>query len=203
MFTSFHRRLTTAAFLTAVLTATLTGCGGDAEHGAGHPATSAPAASVAPGADHNDADVAFARDMIPHHAQAIEMAELASTRAADPKVKELAAAIEAAQDPEIQTMTGWLKGWGQQVPPSGHTGGHSSMPGMMSEDEMRQLRASTGRAFDTAFLTMMIRHHEGAIEMARTEQREGRNADAKKLAATIERAQTAEIAVMRRLLAAG
>jgi len=63
-------------------------------------------------AGQNDADVAFAQQMIPHHQQAVEMAQLAETRAESPEVKDLAADIEAAQDPEIETMTGWLDSWG-------------------------------------------------------------------------------------------
>src|SRR5438128_8499755 len=64
----------------------------------------------------NDADVEFAQQMIPHHQQALEMAKLAESRATGPEVKDLAAAIEGAQDPEIQTMTGWLQEWDEDVP---------------------------------------------------------------------------------------
>ena len=71
--------------------------------------------------DFNKTDVGFAQDMIPHHRQAVAMADLAETRASDPKVKKLAAQIAGAQDPEIDTMTGWLKDWNQKVP-SDHSG---------------------------------------------------------------------------------
>jgi len=67
-----------------------------------------------PGAAHNEADVTFAQQMIPHHQQAVEMARLAQTRAGDREVQDLAADIEAAQDPEIETMTGWLDSWGRR-----------------------------------------------------------------------------------------
>ena len=73
-------------------------------------APAAPSASAQPSATFNDADVMFAQMMIPHHEQAVEMADLAATRASDPEVKELATKIKAAQDPEIQTMKGWLTG---------------------------------------------------------------------------------------------
>ena len=63
----------------------------------------------------NDADVAFATDMIPHHQQAVQMAELAADRAGSDQVRQLAEDIEAAQGPEIDTMTGWLDDWGQEV----------------------------------------------------------------------------------------
>jgi uncharacterized protein (DUF305 family) len=150
----------------------------------------------------NDADVAFAQGMIPHHQQAVEMAEMAARRAASDEVRQLASAIVAAQDPEIQTMTRWLQAWGEEIPTDmssmDHTG--MDMPGMMSDAEMQELEQATDVGFDRMFLQMMIEHHEGAIEMARTEQTEGQNRDAIALAKQIETAQTAEIATMRQLL---
>jgi uncharacterized protein (DUF305 family) len=76
------------------------------------------------------------------------------------------------------------------------------MPGMMSAEDMKSLEGSSGAGFDRMFVQMMIKHHEGAIEMARTEQANGKNADAIALAKQIEKAQAAEIAVMRGLLGA-
>ncbi len=157
-------------------------------------------------AGHNDADVTFAQQMIPHHEQAIEMAELAETRAESQEVKDLAADIEAAQDPEIETMTGWLESWGEDVPDNSMSGmdhgdmSSDDMPGMMSEADMAELEAASGAEFDQMFLTMMIEHHEGAIEMAKTEQSEGEYADAVELAEDIEAAQTEEIQTMQGLL---
>ena len=84
------------------------GCGGLASSGHQYAASGSGASSSAA---HNAADVAFATDMIPHHAQAVEMADLALAVAADPEVKALAQAIKGAQDPEIKTMTGWFTGW--------------------------------------------------------------------------------------------
>lgn len=151
---------------------------------------------------HNEADVTFATDMIPHHGQAITMAKLAATRASNPKVKSLAQRIEEAQDPEIKTMSGWLRSWGEDVPPvdMGSMAGHGSMPGMMSAEQMAALTKAKGAEFDRMFLMMMIAHHQGAVEMAKTEQKDGKHPDAKKLAAQIEKAQTAEIADMNALL---
>jgi len=152
-------------------------------------------------ADHNAADVTFAQEMIPHHGQAVAMAKLAATKAADPKVQDLAKRIEGAQDPEIKTMSEWLKAWGEDVPAADMGGvNHGSMPGMMSGSEMATLEKAAGAEFDTMFVQMMIRHHQGAIEMANTEQTAGKNADAKKLAGEIEKAQTAEITEMQGLL---
>jgi uncharacterized protein (DUF305 family) len=161
--------------------------------------------------EHNDADVTFAQQMIPHHQQAIEMSELAESRASSQEVKDLAADIEAAQGPEIDTMTGWLEEWDEDVPDSGMSGmdhsGHdmssdgSGMAGMMSEEDMTALEAASGAEFDQMFLAMMIEHHEGAIEMAQTEQAEGEFEAAVELAAEIESAQTSEIETMQELLA--
>jgi uncharacterized protein (DUF305 family) len=168
-----------------------------------------PSKTRAASASFNDADVEFAQGMIPHHRQAVEMADLAPTRAQNPEVEKLAAQIKAAQDPEIKTMSGWLKSWGEDVPEdtAGDNGmDHDDMdmgedmPGMMSAEQMAELKAAKGAAFDQMFMEMMIEHHEGAVEMANTEQSDGENTDAKELAATIEKAQTAEITTMRKLL---
>lgn len=157
-------------------------------------------------AGHNDADVTFAQQMIPHHQQAIEMTELAETRAESQEVKELAADIEAAQGPEIETMTGWLESWGEDVPDEGMSGmdhgdmSSDEMTGMMSEEDMAELENASGTDFDQMFLTMMIEHHEGAIEMAQTEQADGEFPDATDMAEDIETAQTEEIQTMQALL---
>lgn len=156
-------------------------------------------------AAHNRADVEFAQQMIPHHQQALEMAKLAPSRAESRAVKDLAVDIEAAQDPEIQTMTDWLEEWDEEVPEgSGSMEGmdHGSMgEGMMTDEDMAKLEDASGAEFDRMFLTMMIEHHEGAIAMAEDEQRDGENAEAIALAKQIESAQTAEIRIMRKLLA--
>lgn len=150
---------------------------------------------------HNTADVTFAQQMIPHHQQAIEMARLAKTRAGSQAVKSLAAQIDAAQDPEITTMTGWLKAWGEDVPTAGMDHSGHDMPGMMTGGQMADLTAVSGADFDQMFLAMMIAHHRGAIEMATTEQADGKYRDAIALADQIESAQKAEIATMQGLLA--
>lgn len=147
----------------------------------------------------NKADVSFAQDMIPHHRQATEMASLAASRTQNTEVLDLAQQIIAAQKPEITLMSGWLKSWGKDVPQdmSGMSGmSDSSMPGMMSDADMKALEASSGSVFDTRFLTMMIQHHKGAIEMAKTEAADGNYSDAVRLAAQIQKDQNAEIRTM-------
>ena len=185
-----------ATLAVALLTsATLAACGSDAD--------------TASGQTHNQADITFAQDMIPHHQQAVQMARMAETQASSPEVKSLAKRIEAAQGPEIDTMQSWLDQWGaseesdDSMPGMDHGDGGSmgdGMPGMMSDADMQQLGKARGADFDSMFLTMMIAHHEGAIEMAKTEQAEGSSPDARALAEQIEKAQTAEIAEMKTML---
>ncbi|GAA0503560.1 DUF305 domain-containing protein [Saccharopolyspora thermophila] len=191
-------RVLTAVVGAAAAAAVLAGCsGGDMPPMPGH---GAPTTAAQPGAEAaNAADVAFAQGMIPHHQQAIDMSRLAPERAQSQQVKDLARQIEAAQGPEIHTLSGWLRDWGAPEPHGGMD--HGGMGGMMSADEMAQLQAARGTEFDRLFLTMMIRHHEGAVAMARTELAEGRFPAAKQMAQQIIDAQQAEIATMKGLLA--
>ncbi|WP_245617336.1 DUF305 domain-containing protein [Knoellia subterranea] len=159
-------------------------------------ATTPASGTSAPGA-HNDADVTFATDMIPHHAQAVTMAAMVPTRSSSQEVKDLASQIQAAQDPEIKQMSGWLQAWGEPVPAAT---GMQHGDGMMSMEEMGQLETAAGAAFDKMWLQMMIEHHQGAIAMARTELTAGSDADAKKLAQAIIEGQSHEIATMTSLL---
>ncbi|MGW8632347.1 DUF305 domain-containing protein [Streptomyces sp. NPDC055793] len=210
-----RRRRVAAVVATAAAAFVLAACGGDGGggHEGSHGAASAsatdpagPAGNEAGEQAHNAQDVAFAQGMIPHHRQALEMARLAADRSATPEVADLAARVEKAQDPEITTMTGWLKTWGEEVPESTGSGSgmdhsaHSGMPGMMDGQDMAELAKASGRTFDTKFLTMMVEHHEGAVEMAGTEKATGRYAPAKALADDIVTAQQAEITEMNRLL---
>jgi uncharacterized protein (DUF305 family) len=208
-----------AALVAATLGAgvVLVACGGDGgdSSGSGHDTHASASASPSAGDEagttagaHNAQDVSFAQGMIPHHQQALEMARLADGRAASGAVKDLAARIEKAQDPEIRTMTGWLKAWGEEVPEagggmdhsaSGHSG-MSGMSGMMGAEDMAGLEKSEGKAFDTKFLTLMVEHHEGAVEMATTEKSKGRYGPAKAMADDIVTAQNAEIKEMNKLL---
>jgi len=200
---SIHRLAgVAAAAVTAAVFAT--GCGGsDSSHDGQSGNHASPTAGAShPAGHHNDADIAFVHGMIPHHQQAVEMAAMAAKKAGSAEVKALAAKIEQAQAPEIEQMTTWLTDWGVPAP-SGSSGGHEmhgGMPGMMTDKDMKALMASSGAEFDQMFLEMMIRHHEGAVEMAKTEQQQGQNADAKALAKKIEADQLAEIKAMQTLL---
>ncbi|MBT2520068.1 DUF305 domain-containing protein [Arthrobacter sp. ISL-28] len=175
------------------------------EHGtspASGPSSHAPSASApAAAAEHNAADVAFAQMMIPHHAQAVEMSDTMLKKQNVPgEVTGLASKIKAAQGPEIETMTGWLKGWNEPTQmPSGHSG--HGMEGMMSDEDMKKLDAAQGAEAAKLFLNQMIAHHAGAIVMAKAELTRGKNADVIQLSKEIVRAQEAEIEEMRKLLA--
>lgn len=192
-----------AALLTALFA--LVACGGSEEEPAGE------ARTAANGDTFNDADVAFATDMIQHHAQALVMVDMTLGRQLDPEVQQLADDIRAAQTPEIETMTDWLTDWDQPIPETSrdhgnaHGGGHmemgEDMPGMMSADQMDQLENAKGPQFQRIWLGMMVEHHQGAIEMAKTEQADGANPDAIALAEEIEKAQEAEISTMEEMLA--
>ena len=204
---------------TALTLTALTACGNDAsDAGSSISSTSADAQVLE---KHNDADVEFTTAMIPHHAQAIEMARMAEDRAESQEVKHLAADIEAAQGPEIDQLSTMLETWGEDVPDPDAGMGHSTagdnmddmdqmdhgssdgpgeMPGMMSRTDMAVLMDASGMDFDEMFLEMMVEHHRGAIEMAQTEQSDGENPQAIDLAEDIEAAQTKEIATMEELL---
>jgi uncharacterized protein (DUF305 family) len=200
----------------AVAVATVAaGCGGTSQPGGqpgAQPTTTVSDTGSPTGTEeHNQADVTFAQNMIPHHQQAVEMSELAESRASDPQVKNLAGKIKAAQAPEIEQMTTWLNDWGEPVP-STSTAGHgmhggthraspsAEMPGMMTDQDMAALEQASGNEFEKMFLEMMIRHHQGAVQMADTEIDEGQNPGAKGLAEKIKADQNAEIAQMQNLL---
>ena len=202
------KKLLPLASLGLGLSLVLVGCGDD---GGDDPS----AVQTAPNGDvFNDADVEFATGMIPHHAQALEMVDQTVGRELSPDVQALAAQIREAQAPEVEQMSDWLTTWEEPVPETsldhsnaeghGHEGDGmedmGDMPGMMSAEEMDELEAASDADFERLFLEMMIDHHQGAVEMAETEQAEGEYADAVALAEAIEKSQTAEIETMEQLL---
>ena len=151
--------------------------------------------------EHNAADVDFATMMIPHHEQAIEMAQLATGRGESEEVLDLAEQIEAAQAPEIEQLNEWLESWGEDGPDHGMDHDSGGSGGMMSDEDMEMLEAASGPEFDRMFLEMMIEHHEGAIEMARTEIAEGAFPDAIAMAEDIVASQQEEVEAMNAILA--
>ena len=197
------RRRLAAAVAVLGLSAGLTACGDNTDDTSTSQASSTETA--ANGDVFNKADVSFATDMIPHHAQAIEMVTLTEGRQLDPAVQQLADEIRNAQSPEVETMTGWLTSWGQEVPgttsaDSGNMSEMGDMPGMMSAEDMDALKNAPDDEFQTMWLEMMKQHHEGAVEMAKTEQENGAFPDAIKLADSIVTTQEAEIKEIDQLL---
>jgi len=156
-------------------------------------------------------EIAFAQGMIPHHQQAIEMADLALDPRADasPEVTALAEQIKGAQDPEIEQMSQWLQQWGAPsampgasqgmagMDHGGHDMGGMTMSGMMTAEQMQQLQQATGTTFDTMWMQMMIEHHEGAIDMAEQVKAGSANPEVTALADAIITGQRSEIATMR------
>jgi uncharacterized protein (DUF305 family) len=154
---------------------------------------------------HTAADVRFMQEMIPHHAQALEMVELVPSRTAREDVRVLAGRIRLSQADEIGLMRRWLEGRGAHVPDehAHHAHGAALMPGMLTAGEMRQLSESRGEAFDRLFLELMIRHHEGALTMVRTlfAAGGGQEPEVFAFASDVESDQAGEIARMQGMLA--
>jgi uncharacterized protein (DUF305 family) len=197
-------RIVLPALLTGALL--LSACGGsDTTVTTGTtPSAAATSAGARAGEAKNAADVDFVSGMIPHHGQAIDMADVASRRATNAKVKDLAGRVKAAQSPEIATLAGLLTGWGEPVPAAtGHSTGMPGMDhgdmGMMSAKQMSDLGKASGAEFDRMWVDMMIAHHQGAVTMSQAAIAGGSNAQAQQLAQTIIDAQTKEIGELQLL----
>jgi uncharacterized protein (DUF305 family) len=180
---------TLASLVVTASIALLAACGGgDADSGA---------------TSETDADdTMFVQGMIPHHQQALDMSTLALDGRAGEAVVELAGRITAAQDVEIATMRGMLARWGVEEDEHAmhRSGDHSSMMGMLTEEQFDGLTALSGDEFDRAWLEAMIMHHEGAIAMAEAVLADGIDEEVRALATAIVAAQRAEIAEMQALL---
>jgi uncharacterized protein (DUF305 family) len=119
---------------------------------------------------YSPADAKFMQDMIPHHHQAIEMAALVAERTNQQELIDVAGRINVSQDDEIKFMQDWLRERGELVPdPTAHDAMHTthSMAGMATPEQMAELAAAKGTAFDRLFLQLMITHHEGAVRMVK------------------------------------
>lgn len=223
-----HRRpMRTLAGASAVLAvALLVGCGADEPERVvgenvlqpGRPGEEAtvlePGTTLPPSEDpYSESDVAFLVQMIPHHAQALEMAQLAPGRAQDERVQGMASRIADVQQLEIDVYERWLadKGLAPDGRPTGRAGGGggehghgdvdtTSMPGMASEADLAALEAAQGAEFDRTWLRLMIAHHEGALDMAGERETTGTNVRVGELAADVVITQLDEIATMQAVL---
>jgi len=156
--------------------------------------TSRPAAST--GTSFNDADVAFAQMMIPDHQMTAKMAELAQDKAATEDLKSMAAQMVKGESQTVGTLQGWLKTWGK--PASGDMA-VMTMPGAMTDKDMDMLKSMSGMDFDMMFAQMMVKHHEGSIQMAQDEQAKGASAEAKAMAADMVKTQQAQVSELRKI----
>ncbi|NYI44748.1 uncharacterized protein (DUF305 family) [Nocardioides aromaticivorans] len=210
-------RRTAAAITATALALALTACGSDDGGHDGHGSDASAVQTARNGDEFNQADVDFATAMIPHHAQAVQMANLAADRPLPDELRTLVDGVHTTQVAEVETMVTWLTDWGEEIPETSMdhvNGGHGDdmddmsdmdhgdeMPGMMSAEEMTELAQASDADFPELWMRMMVEHHEGAIEMAETEQDDGHFPDAVDLAGAIIEAQRAEIATMQDLLA--
>lgn len=181
-----------------------TGSGGmpGMDHGSSSSSSAPAGGGSSTTAEFNAADVMFVQGMIPHHEQAVQMSDtLLSKSGVSADTVALARQIKAAQQPEIDTMKGWLTAWGKRT--DGGMGGmdHGMGGGMATADELKRFDQAEGRDAEKLYLEMMTKHHEGAIAMARTEISGGKNADTISLATSIVSSQQAEIDTMKKLLA--
>jgi uncharacterized protein (DUF305 family) len=160
------------------------------------------------------ADAEFMSHMIGHHAQAIAMSRWAPTHGASPAVQRLADRIINAQQDEIATMQNWLRDRLQPIPEATPGGMKMTMngmehmmlmPGMLTEEQMKQLDAARGPDFDRLFLTDMIQHHRGAVSMVKDlfgTYGAGQDETVFKFASDVNVDQTTEIVRMEKMLAA-
>lgn len=175
----------------------------------GEPNATRDPGDVEPEEQFSHSDAAFVQMMIPHHAQAIVMSELAKKRASDRRVKVMADRIRAAQGPEILAMAAWLEERNLDVPSAAEDPsewdhsehGHNAMHGMLTHEQLDRLKAARGREFDRVFLRGMIQHHRGAIAMADDAAPESSDVRASEMMGEVAAVQSGEIARMRDLLA--
>ena len=160
--------------------------------------------SSAPGED--SAEVGFARDMMMHHAQAVDMATILRDRTADPEMRQLALDIMLTQQAQIGQMQGWLTVWGYPIastdPAMAWMGMPTIgiMPGMATPQELNQLRNLEGVEADGVFLQLMILHHRGGVLMGQAALERVFRPEVYALAKSIIDAQASEITAMQGLL---
>ncbi|GAA4405315.1 DUF305 domain-containing protein [Fodinibacter luteus] len=159
------------------------------------------------------ADAGFARDMQTHHAQAVEMALLVRDRSRDEELRTVAYDILTSQQQQAGQMYGWLVQWGLDQTGSRepmawigaeHADAHArpdgTMPGMATRAQLDELRAADGVEAERIFLRLMIEHHEGGVAMAQAAVAQARTTEVRTLATAIASAQSAEIALLQRML---
>jgi uncharacterized protein (DUF305 family) len=171
----------------------------------GESASVVPADQVSPagGVGYNALDTWFVQTMIPHHQQALELAALAPSRAADPRIRAIAERITLAQGPEIAVLRSWLRQRGLTESGDDPSGDHHHAPtsGMHPPEAIRALAATSGAAFDRSFVDLMSTHHRGAIQMCTRVLTGGTDDSIQRLATSIAADQQIEIGRMRETIA--
>ncbi len=200
----------TAAVFTALAAAVvLAACSSPSEPAQdGGPATSDTPVITGDPAGFNDADIAFATNMVTHHKQAIDLARMVPEHSTDPDLLALAAQIVDTQQPEVNILNVFLVQWNENpevgTGGAGDDGGHGpEMAGMADEATVARLESLQGSEFDTLWLETMIAHHRGAVDMAEAEIAGGENVDAIAMAQTMANTQKAEMQQMQQMLEGG
>lgn len=156
----------------------------------------------------NKADVTFMQDMIIHHSQAVTMVEIVDGKLTDSQVEKLATRIGKEQKPEMKYMSRWLRNHDQKVPSTdpgqqdeGGHGGHEGMPGMATPADLSQLRRATGVEKDLKFLSLMRKHHQGALMMVDDliDAGGGTDPDISKFSGDVYAVQSAQIRSMEKM----
>jgi uncharacterized protein (DUF305 family) len=173
--------------------------------------------------DAESVDVGFAQDMRVHHLQAVTMAGIERDRTTDPVLRGIAFDIESTQLTQLSVMAGWLTVWGQPdlpAPGAAHmgwmseggthqhsdgaggktTGAVQRMPGMATTDEVNRLRKLSGTELDVLFLQLMLRHHQGGLEMAQYAAEHASEDYVRNLAQKVVSSQDNEIKLMTQYL---
>jgi uncharacterized protein (DUF305 family) len=159
--------------------------------------------TIPKGALYTAADVHFMQGMIAHHAQAIYMSKLATSRGANPRLLKFANKIDQSQQAEIRLMQDWLVA-NKQTAPDTSSWRHMTMPGMLTAEQLATLDAARGADFDRQFLQLMIQHHQGALKMVAdlfATPLAGQDVDVSVFANDVVTVQTAEIDAMNEMLA--
>ncbi|MDR2279724.1 MAG: DUF305 domain-containing protein [Gordonia sp. (in: high G+C Gram-positive bacteria)] len=197
-----NARLIAASVAAVAAVAVLGACSSSDDSTSAHEghdmSTTSQSTSASAKGSNNAADVMFAQMMLPHHEQALEMSDILLAKDDVPAdVRELATTIKAAQGPEITQLNSWLTAWG--APKTADMSGHS-MDGMVSTEDITELKSAPGPEAAKLYLTQMIAHHEGAVAMAKTQIEDGQNPDAVAMARSIVESQNAEIEQMKGML---
>ncbi len=150
----------------------------------------------------DSAEVNFARDMAVHHAQAVEMAERVRKRTDDPDLALIATDIALTQQSQIGRFAGWIEQWGllPSKPNSGSMAGHNMMPGMASNSDVASIETLPIADAERTFLQLMIKHHQGGVDMATEALPNLSRPEVKRIAQSIITSQTSEIRALTELL---